>query len=44
MEGKIAIHPISILIDTTSNHNYVTPEIIENCGLKRERNEKIWWV
>jgi hypothetical protein len=44
LEGMIANHPISILIDPSSNLSYVSPQTISKCKLKPIRHVKPWLV
>lgn len=44
MEGKIDMHPISIMIGPISTHSYLTPRIAKNCGLKKVNHDKAWMV
>jgi hypothetical protein len=44
MEGMIANHIVSILIDLGYNLSYVSPQTIEKCKLKQVKHVKSWWV
>jgi hypothetical protein len=44
MEGMIANHLFSILIDLGSNLSYVAPHIVDKCKLKLVRHFKPWLV
>jgi hypothetical protein len=44
MEGMIANHPISILIDPGSNLSYVAPQTTNKCKLQPIRHVKPWLV
>jgi hypothetical protein len=40
MEGMIANHLVSILIDPRSNLSYVSPQTVEKCKLQQLKNVK----
>lgn len=44
VEGNISKKTISILIDLGYTHSYVTPNIVEDCLLKKEKHNKSWLV
>jgi hypothetical protein len=44
MEGMIANHPVSILIDVGSNLSYVSPQTVEKCKLQQVKHVKSWLV
>ena len=44
VEGKIDNHPISILINYTSSHNYINSNIVERFYLQRIKHKKSWLV
>jgi hypothetical protein len=44
MEGMIANHLISILIDPGSNLSYVAPQTVDKCKLQPHRHTKPWLV
>jgi hypothetical protein len=44
MEGMIANHLVSILIDPGSNLSYVSPQIVEKCKLQQVKHDKSWLV
>jgi hypothetical protein len=44
MEGMVTNHIISILIDTSSNMTYISPQIVEECKLQQEKHTKPWLV
>jgi hypothetical protein len=44
LEGMIANHLVSILIDLGSNLSYVAPETIDKCKLQPIRHVKPWLV
>jgi hypothetical protein len=44
MEGMIANHPVSILIDLGSNLSYVSPHTIDKCKLHPHKHAKPWLV
>jgi hypothetical protein len=44
LEGMIANHPISILIEPSSNLSYVAPQTADKCKLKPIRHVKPWLV
>jgi hypothetical protein len=44
MEGMIANHLVSILIDPGSNLSYVSPHNVDKCKLQPVRHVKPWFV
>jgi hypothetical protein len=44
MEGMIANHLVSILIDLGSNLSYVSPQTIKKCKLQQVKHVKSWLV
>jgi hypothetical protein len=44
MEGMIANHLVSILIDLGSNLSYVAPQTIDKCKLQQVKHVKSWMV
>jgi hypothetical protein len=44
MEGMIANHLVSILIDPGSNLIYVSPQTVDKCKLQPVRHVKPWLV
>lgn len=44
MEGKLQEKMISILIDTSSNYSYVSPELLVKCGLGKYLHKEPWLV
>ena len=42
MEGKLCDQVISILIDTRYNYSYVSPDLVEKCGLSKELHAESW--
>jgi hypothetical protein len=44
MEGRISNHPVSILIDPSSNLSYVAPQTVEKCKLQLVKLVKSWLV
>ena len=44
VEGAIAEHTISILIDPGSTHIYITPGFIEMCTLNKSKHRRSWLV
>jgi hypothetical protein len=42
MEGMIAKHLVSILIDHGSNLSYVAPQTLEKCKLQQVKHVKSW--
>jgi hypothetical protein len=44
MEGMIANHLISILIDPGSNLSYVAPQVVDKCKLHPHKHTKPWLV
>ena len=39
--GNIVEQSISILIDPSSNHSYITPRVVDICAFKKVKNRKI---
>ena len=44
VEGKIVEQPVSILIDPSSTHSYITPRLVEICAFKKVKHRKSWLV
>ena len=44
MDGKICDQVISIFIDPGSNYNYVSPDLVDKCGLSKELHGEYWLV
>ena len=44
MEGKICDQYICILIEPRSNYSYVSPELVDKCGLNKEVQVEYWSV
>ena len=44
MEGKIQKKIISIVIDPCSNYSYISPKLIDKCGLGKELDREPWKV
>jgi hypothetical protein len=44
MEGMIANHLVSILIDPGSNLSYVAPQTVDKCKLQQVKHLKSWLV
>ena len=42
--GKIVEKFVSILIDPSSTHSYITPRVVENCAFKKVKHRKYWLV
>ena len=42
--GKIVEKYISVFIDLSSTHNYITPRIVEVCAFKKLKHRKSWLV
>ena len=42
--GNIVEQSISILIDPSSTHSYITPRVVEVCALRKEKHSKSWLV
>ena len=42
--GKIVEQYVSILIDPSSTHSYITLRIVEICAFKKVNNRKSWLV
>ena len=44
MNGKLCDQVISILIDPGSNYSYVSPDVVDKCGLSKEMHAESWLV
>jgi len=44
MDDKICNQVVSILIDLGSNYNYINPDLVDKCGLRKEVHEEYWLV
>ena len=44
MDDKLCVQVISILIDPGSNYSYVSPNLVDKCGLINELHAKSWLV
>ena len=44
MDGKLCDQVISILIDRRSNYRYVSPDLVDKCGLSKEMHAEYWLV
>ena len=42
VEGRIVEQYFFVLIDPRSNHNYITPIIVESCYFKKLKHRKSW--
>ena len=42
--GKIVEQSISILIDPSSTHSYITPRVVDICAFKKAKHRKPWLV
>ena len=42
--GKIIKQYVSILIDPSSTHSYITPKVVEICDFKKVKHNKSWLV
>ena len=42
--GKIAKQSISILIEPSSTHNWITPRAVEICAFNKAKHRKSWLV
>ena len=42
--GKIVDQSISILIDPSSTHGYITPRVVEICAFKKVKHRRSWLV
>ena len=42
--GKIVEQSVSILIDPSSTHIYITPRVVEICAFKKVKHRKSWLV
>ena len=42
--GKIVEKPLSILIDPSSTHSYITPRVVDICSFKKVKHGKYWLV
>eukprot|EP00253_Pinus_taeda_P034736 PITA_34736 len=44
MEGKLCDRVVSIFIDIESNYSYVSPDLVDKCGLNKEMHIESWLV
>jgi len=44
MDSKLCDQVISILINPGSNYSYVSPDLVDKCGLRKEFHVKYWLV
>ena len=44
MDGKLCDQFISIFIDPGYNYSYVSPDLVDKCGLRKEVHAKSWLV
>ena len=44
MDGKLCDQVISILIGSRSNYSYVSPNLVDKCGLSKELHAGSWLV
>jgi len=44
MDNKLCDQVISIFIDPRSNYSYVSPDLVDKCGLSKELHAKSWLV
>jgi len=44
MYGKLCDQVLSILIDPGSSYSYVTPDLVDKCGLRKEVHAESWLV
>ena len=42
--GKIVKQSISILIDPSSTHSYITPRVVDICAFEKRKHNKSWLV
>ena len=42
--GKIVEQSVSILIDPSSTHSYITPRVVDICAFKKVKHRKSWLV
>ena len=42
--GKIIEQSVSILIDPSSTHSYISPTVVEICAFKKVKHSKSWLV
>ena len=42
--GKIVEQSVSILIDPSSTHSYITPRVVDICAIKKVNHRKSWLV
>lgn len=42
MDGKICDQVISILIEPGSNYSYVSPKLVDTCGLSKALHAESW--
>ena len=40
--GKIVDQSVSILIDPSSTHSYITPRVVEVCAFNKLKHSKSW--
>ena len=40
--GNIVGKPVSILIDPSSTHSYITPRVVKICAIKKVKHIKSW--
>jgi len=44
MDGKLCDQAISILIDLGFNYSYVSPKLVDKCGLNKKFHAESWLV
>ena len=44
MDSNNCDQVISILLDPISNYSYVSPDLVDKCGLSKELHEESWLV
>ena len=42
--GNIVEQSVSILIDPSSTHSYITPRVVDICAFKKVKHKKYWLV
>ena len=42
--GNIVEQSVSILIDPSSMHSYITPRVVEICAFKKVKHRRSWLV
>jgi len=42
MDDKLSDQVVSILIDPGSNYSYLSPDLVDKCGLNKEVHAESW--